>query len=118
MRAKKCGYISQFKFYTSKVGNSTDKNLGERVVKGMIWTFVGTNKKVYFDGYFTSVDFVTDLKAEGVNSCVIVRGKRRKCQFYQVMLIYKWVSVQGSPPTNEVQIQAMCGVAHQHSLPI
>ena len=50
----KNGYICSFQVYTGKEGDSTEKNLGARVIKELSKDIQGKNYFLFFDNYFSS----------------------------------------------------------------
>ena len=53
----KNGYTCSFQVYTGKVGDTTEKNLGARVVKDLSEPIRGKNHQLYFDNLFLVPDF-------------------------------------------------------------
>lgn len=76
IRANSNGYISQFEIYTGKVGQTTEKCLGSRVVKTLTTDLFGKFHEVYFDNYFTSLPLMHYLRMNGVYACGTVRKHR------------------------------------------
>ena len=76
VRANENGYISQFEVYSGKVGTTTEKNLGARVVKTMTAILNGKNHRVFFDNYFSSLPLMRHLLQHQVYACGTVRQGR------------------------------------------
>lgn len=55
-------HVQRFEIHTGKKGELVEKMLGKRVVLGLTSDFGGTNRKVYFDNFFTSYYLVLELK--------------------------------------------------------
>ncbi len=64
------GYISQFQVYSGKVGNRSEKHLGERIVKDLTRGLVGKYYTIYCDNYFTSIQLFDDL----LKDCIYALG--------------------------------------------
>ncbi|XP_058793962.1 piggyBac transposable element-derived protein 3-like [Phymastichus coffea] len=75
--ADESGYICEFQIYTGKK-ESTEKDLGPRVVKELTRELVGDNHHVYFDNYFTSVKLMIDLKRDNIFACGTVCKDRKR----------------------------------------
>ena len=71
------GYFSRLEVYTGKKGNTTEKNLGSRVVKDLTSDFQGKWHRVYFDNFFTSKALICDLEEVGIYGCGTARKDRR-----------------------------------------
>ena len=71
------GYISAFKVYTGRKGNTTEKGLGAAVVKGLTEQLHGTYRHVFCDNFFSSVDLAPDLLRAGLYSCGTLRSNRK-----------------------------------------
>lgn len=78
VRADSSGYMCEFQIYTGKLEQTTEKNLGQRVVKDLTSVLKGNNHKIYFDNYFNSIDLQRDLRAQSIYACGTIR-KGRKC---------------------------------------
>ena len=76
IRANSNGCISQFEIYTGKVGQTTEKCLGSRVVKTLTTDLFGKFHEVYFYDYFTSLPLMHYLRMNGVYACGTVRKHR------------------------------------------
>lgn len=76
VRASSSGYVDQFQFYTGKVADSPEKQLGARVVTDLTRSLVGKFHKVYFDNFFTSLPLLRKLKKEHVYACGTIRKNR------------------------------------------
>ena len=57
----KTGYTCAFQVYTGKVGDTTEKNLGARVVKDLSKDIKDKNYFVFFDNFFSSPTLLADL---------------------------------------------------------
>ena len=57
----KNGYTCSFQVYTGKVGQTTEKNLGARVVKDLSESLRGKNYHLYFDNFFSSPTLLAEL---------------------------------------------------------
>jgi hypothetical protein len=73
IRAHSDGYISQFEIYTGKVGQTTEKCLGSKVVKTLTTDLFGKFHEVYFANYFTSLPLMHYLRMNGVYACGTVQ---------------------------------------------
>ncbi|XP_051168536.1 piggyBac transposable element-derived protein 3-like [Leptopilina boulardi] len=60
-RSDESGFVCEFQVYTGK-SDSTEKQLGARVIKDLTRELVGGNHHVYFDNFFTGVDHLVALK--------------------------------------------------------
>lgn len=77
VRADQTGYMCEFQIYTGKVGDSTEKDLGARVVIDLTRDLVGKGHNVYFDNYFNSVGLQKRLQCDLIYSCgTVTRSKR------------------------------------------
>lgn len=76
-RADESCFICEFQVYAGKT-ESTEKQLGARVVKDLTRELVGGNHHVYFDNFFTGVDILVSLKRENIFACGTVRSNRSK----------------------------------------
>ena len=61
-------FFSQLEVYTGKK-ESTEKNLGARVVKDLTRDFQKKWYRVFFDNFFTSMALLCDLEAVGLYGC-------------------------------------------------
>lgn len=77
VRADASGYVCEFQVYTGKT-ESTEKQLGARVVKDLTRELVGNNHHVYFDNFFTGVDLMVSLKKDKIFACGTVRQNRSR----------------------------------------
>lgn len=77
VRADQSGYVSEFQIYTGKA-ESSEKQLGARVVKDLTRELVGKNHHVYFDNFFTGVDLMISLKEDQIFACGTVRKNRTR----------------------------------------
>lgn len=66
VRADSSGYVCEFQIYTGKSTIDKGKSLGGRVVQDFTRVIVGKFHKVYFDNFFTSIDLMISLKADGI----------------------------------------------------
>jgi len=73
--ADEFSYVCEFQIYTGKA-ESSEKQLGARVVKDLTRELVGKNHHVYFDNFFTGVDLLLSLKKEKIFACGTVRSNR------------------------------------------
>ena len=71
------GYFKKFEVYSGKKGNSTEKGLGAKVVKSLTSELHRKNHHVFFDNYFTSVNLLEDLLADGIYACGTARKDRK-----------------------------------------
>ena len=71
------GDVSAFDVYTGKKGDTAEKGLGAKVVKGLTEQLYGTYCHVYFDNYFSSVDLALDLLKAGLYCCGTLRTNRK-----------------------------------------
>ena len=71
------GYFSQFNVYTGKKGNTTENNLGTRVVKTLTAELKGKDHHVFFDNCFTNERLLQDLLADDIYSCGTARKDRK-----------------------------------------
>ncbi|XP_051168535.1 piggyBac transposable element-derived protein 4-like [Leptopilina boulardi] len=76
VRADMTGYVCEFQIYTGKSTNAKEKSLGFRVVRDLTRAIVGKFHRVYFDNFFTSIDLIVSLKADGILACGTVRPNR------------------------------------------
>lgn len=77
VRADESSYVCEFQIYTGKT-DSTEKQLGARVVKDLTRELVGGNHHVYFDNFFTGVELMTSLKNDHIFACGTVRSNRQR----------------------------------------
>ncbi len=71
------GYFSRFEVYRGKEGDNTETGLGARVVKTLTADLKQKNHHVFFDNFFTNVQLLEDLLADGIYSCGTARKDRR-----------------------------------------
>ena len=71
------GFFSRLEVYTGKKGNTTEVNLGGRVVKDLTMDFRGKWHRVFFDNFFTSKTLLCELEAAGIYGCGTARSDRR-----------------------------------------
>ncbi|XP_043473627.1 piggyBac transposable element-derived protein 4-like [Leptopilina heterotoma] len=76
-RADESGFVCEFQIYTGKT-ESTEKQLGARVIKDLTRELVSGNHHVYFDNFFTGVDLLVSLKKDNIFACGTVRSNRSK----------------------------------------
>ena len=57
----KNGYICSFQMYTGKIGQTTEKNFGARVIKDLSEPLRGKNYHLYFDNLFFSPTLLAEL---------------------------------------------------------
>lgn len=76
VRADSTGYVCEFQIYTGKSTNVKEKSLGGRVVRDLTREIVGKFHKVYFENFFTSIDLMSSLLADGILACGTVRSSR------------------------------------------
>ena len=69
----KNGYICSFQVYTGKEGDSTEKNLGARVIKELSKDIQGKNNFLFFDNYFSSPTLLADSKTYCVATALATR---------------------------------------------
>ena len=60
-----------------KKGNTTDHNLGSRIVKELTSDFQNIWHHVFFDNFFTSKALICDLEAVGLYGCGTARKDRK-----------------------------------------
>lgn len=75
--ADKSGYVHKFDIYTGKKDGSVEKQLGERVVKGLVQDIENKNHKIYFDNFFTSVGLLHHLAEKNIYACGTVNPSRK-----------------------------------------
>lgn len=66
------GYLSRFEVYIGKK-NTTEHELGARVVKTLTSELKEKYHRVYFDNYFTSLKLLKDLKKDNIYTCGTAR---------------------------------------------
>lgn len=71
------GYFSRLEIYTGKKANTTEHNLGSRVVKELTSDFQYKWHHVFFDNFFTSKALLCDLEAVGLYGCGTARKDRK-----------------------------------------
>jgi len=57
----KNGYTCSFQVHTGKIGQTTEKNLGARVVNDLSEPLRGKNYHFYFDNFFSSPTLLAEL---------------------------------------------------------
>ncbi|XP_035208655.1 piggyBac transposable element-derived protein 4-like [Stegodyphus dumicola] len=77
MRCDVTGFACQFEIYTGKLGDSVEKNLGERVVKTLCQPLYGNNHRVFMDNYFSSYNLFRFLKTQNIYACGTVNMNRK-----------------------------------------
>ena len=70
------GYISDVDVYTGR-DDSTETNLGTKVVKKLSQPLIGGNYHLYFDNFFSSVTLFQDLVEDGIYACGTFRKDRK-----------------------------------------
>ncbi|XP_043470215.1 piggyBac transposable element-derived protein 4-like [Leptopilina heterotoma] len=75
VRADETGYTCEFQVFTGKT-ESTEKQLGARVVRDLTRVLVDNNHHVYFDNFFTGVELMMSLKNDNIFACGTVRQNR------------------------------------------
>nr|XP_023013341.1 piggyBac transposable element-derived protein 3-like [Leptinotarsa decemlineata] len=76
------GYILHFDIHQGKEGNDnepelTDWGLGEKVVLELLKNYLGTNRIIVFDKFFTSVPLLEKLKVEKTYAWGTIRCNRK-----------------------------------------
>ena len=71
------GYFSKIQVYTGKINNTTEHNLGSRVVKDLTSDFQHKWHRVFFDNFFNSKTLLCDLEAVGLYGCGTARKDRK-----------------------------------------
>lgn len=70
----------KFEIYQGKDEETEERfagyGLGERIVLKLTEAYWKQNRKIYFDNYFTTVELLEKLKAEGT-ACGTIRSNRR-----------------------------------------
>ena len=61
------GYVSAFQVYTGKQGGTTETGLGAKVVKSLTEDLKGSNRHLFFDNYFSSVETSTGMDSTAVS---------------------------------------------------
>ncbi|XP_018403038.1 PREDICTED: piggyBac transposable element-derived protein 3-like [Cyphomyrmex costatus] len=75
--ADESSFVCKFQLYTGKT-ESTEKQLGARVVKDLTRHLVGKGYHVYFDNFFTGMDLMISLKKDIILACGTVRSNRTR----------------------------------------
>ena len=70
------GYIADLDVYTGRE-ESTETNLGAKVVKKLSRPLVGGNYHLYFDNFFSSVSLFEDLVEDSLYACGTFRKDRK-----------------------------------------
>jgi hypothetical protein len=101
------GYFSRLEVYTGKKQDSTEHNLGARVVKDLTKDFQHKYHTVYFDNFFTSWALIHDLEDDGIYSVGTARKDRKEFlqQLKKVKLRARYVysyNLHTSPITSTV----------------
>lgn len=76
VRADETGFACEFQIYTGKSGSTSEKQLGERVVKDLTANIIGGNHRVFFDNFFTSLNLMICLKSRNILACGTVKINR------------------------------------------
>ncbi|XP_046677262.1 piggyBac transposable element-derived protein 3-like [Homalodisca vitripennis] len=77
VRADESGYIFvSSKYIQAKLQEVKQSLLGERVVKDLTEKLSGSNHKVFFDNFFSSVNLLKDLQAKQIQACGTIRKDR------------------------------------------
>ena len=74
----KTGYTCAFQVYTGKVGDTTEKQLGARVVKDLSKDIKGKNYFVFFDNFFASPTLLADLMDSKIYCAATVLATRKE----------------------------------------
>ena len=77
VRSDEYGYICEFQIYTGKIKNKTECMLGERVVKDLSRGLIHKHYRLCFDNFFTTVNLMTSLLADGILACGTIRKDRK-----------------------------------------
>lgn len=77
VRSDESGYVCQFQIYTGKVGDTSEKSLGGRVIVDLTRVLVGKGYHIFFDNYFNSVSIQKQLQSELIYACGTVRRTRK-----------------------------------------
>ena len=76
MSADSCnGYVSRFQVYVGKV--TSEKGLGERVMKDLNRDLIGKHYHIFCDNFFTSIRLFDELHQEGIYATGTLRADRR-----------------------------------------
>lgn len=89
------GFLLKFKVYTGKESDNKDEGLGSRVVKDLLVGFEFSNRTIYMDNFYSSVNLFNDLKLNGLGACGTVRANRKNLPIEMKTLKKK----KGDPPT-------------------
>ena len=60
--------ISDFSVYTGKE-ESAEKNIGPKIVKKLAAPLAGGNYHIFFDNFFSTVNWFDDLLEDGMYAC-------------------------------------------------
>ena len=71
------GYTCCFQVYTGKVGNTSEKNLGARVVTDLSKDVLNKGFHLYFDNFFSSPSLLADLYTKNTYCVGTVRVNRK-----------------------------------------
>lgn len=73
------GYVCDFQVYTGKndSGETSETNLGAKVVKALSQPLVGGHYHLYYDNFFSSVQLFDDLLEDGLYACGTFRRDRK-----------------------------------------
>ena len=93
------GYVSAFEVYTGKKGNTAEKGLGAKVVKGLTEQLNGTYRHVFYDIFFSSVDLALDLFRAGLYSCGTLRSNRKGFPALLKPVVKKGLGTRGNNKT-------------------
>ena len=74
----KNGYTSDFQVYAGKQGDSTEKNLGARVVKDLAEDIQGKNYFLFFDNFFSSPTLLANLSDSKIYCVGTVAANRKE----------------------------------------
>lgn len=77
VRADRHGYVSQFQIYTGKSGNTSEKNLGSRVVLDLCESLFHKGYTVCLDNFFTSPSLMVKLLLKGVKAFGTTKRDRK-----------------------------------------
>lgn len=77
VRADSRGYICQFQVYEGKRNNTTEKNLGHRVVTELTQDLCGKQYMLCNDNFFNSVQLMIDLQQNKIMACGTTRWDRK-----------------------------------------
>lgn len=81
--ADKSGYCYKFQIYTGKTGDKTEKKLGETVVKTLCECLEYTNRKIFIDNYFTSIQLMEHLREKGIYACGTINKARKELPVFK-----------------------------------